>query len=218
MRHSDFAKLYDSATGLTCHQVPVDGTTDDLVEPVRDMFIASMNNFGYVGFSYKIDNVFHKRSTYLYITQSNRVVMTCRVTARPSGTIVPFEMGVLEGGDSYRLDEKEQVVDVNTYTYIRGHYEQAMPLLTAGLGHYSKSCNARRAYCLYDIANEKIKRAYLSIGFVLSSRFPEPIYFPTFCRQKGEHLEPVRWRIMEWDYETIKRHAGVAEERYKLMK
>ena len=181
------------------------------------MFIASMNNFGYVGFSHEIDNVFHKRSTYLYVTESNKVVMTGRVTVRPLGTIVPFEMGVREDGGSYRLDGKEPVVNINTYTYIRGYYEKAMPLLTAGFGHYSKSCNARRAYCLYDVTNEKIKRAYLSIGFVLSNRFPEPIHFPSFCRQIEGHLEPVRWRIMEWDYKTIESYAHTAEEHYHLV-
>jgi hypothetical protein len=195
----------------------VDGTTDDLVEPVRDMFIASMDNFGYVGFSREIDNVFHVRSTYLYITESTNVIMTCRVTPRPLGTIVPFEMGVREDGRSYRLDEEESVVDINTYTYIRGYFELAMPLLAAGLGYYSKMCKARSAYCLYDVANEKIKRTYLSIGFVLSSKFPEPIHFPSFCKQIEGRLEPVRWRVMEWDYETIERQARSAVERYEFV-
>jgi hypothetical protein len=217
MRHCDYTKLYDPATRLTCHQVPVDGTTDDLVEPVRCMFIAGMNNFGYVGFSREIDDVFHRRSTYVYVMESAKIVMTCRVTARPSGEIVPFEMGVRDDGGSYCLGGEEPVVDINTYTYIRGYYEQAMPLLAAGLGHYSKACNARTAYCLYDVANEKIKRAYQSVGFVLSSRFPEPIHFPTFCRRIEGRLEPVRWRVMEWDHETIKSQAHAAVERYQLV-
>jgi hypothetical protein len=109
------------------------------------------------------------------------------------------------------------VVDINTYTYVRGYYEHAMPLLAAGLGHYSEACGARRAYCLYDVANEKIRRAYFSIGFVLSNRFPEPIHFPTFCRQVNGRLEPVRWRVMEWDYRTIKRYAYTAVEDYQLV-
>lgn len=218
MPHSNFAKLYDSANGLTCHYVPANGTTDDLVEPVRDMFIDSMSDFGYVGFSREIDNVFHVRSTYVYVTEATRVVMTGRVTPRPSGTIVPFEMGVREDGGHYRLDAEEPVVDINTFTYVRGYYERAMPLLIAGFGDCSKRFNAGRAYCLYDVANEKIKRAYLSIGFVLSKRFPEPIHFPTFCRNIENHLEPVRWRIMEWDYETIEGHARSAMERYEVVK
>jgi hypothetical protein len=215
--HSDFAKLYAPADRLTCHYVPVDGTTNDLVEPVRDMFIASMKDFGYVGFSCEIDNVFHVRSTYVYITESKRVIMTCRVTPRPAGTIVPFEMGVREDGGSYRLDEEETVVDINTYTYVRGYYDRAMPLLAAGLGYYSRMCNARSAYCLYDVANEKIRLAYTSIGFVLSNRFPEPIHFPSFCKLIEGRLEPVRWRVMEWNYETIERQARSAVEHYVLV-
>lgn len=184
------------------------------------MFIKSMNNFGYEGFSYEIDDIFHTRSTYVYITEANIVVMTCRVTSRPVGTIVPFEMGVREDGGSYRLGEEEPVVDINTYTYVRGYYkkDQALRLLAAGLGYYSKICNARSAYCLYDVANEKIKQAYMSIGFVLSNRFPEPIHFPTFCRWIEGHLVPVRWWIMEWDNETIKRQACAAMEHYELIK
>jgi hypothetical protein len=217
MPHSDFAVLYDQGNGLTCHQVPVNSTTEDLVESVRDMFIASVNKFGYVGFSREIDDVFHRRSTYVYITEATKIVMTCRVTARPLGAIVPLEMGVREDGGSYHLTVGERTVDMNTYTYVSGYYEHAMPLLAAGLGHYSKACGARRAYCLYDVVNERIKRAYFSIGFVPSNRFPEPIHFPTFCRQKDGRLEPVRWRVMEWDYKTIKRHARTAVEDYQLV-
>jgi len=181
------------------------------------MFITSMSNFGYVGFSREIDNVFHQRSTYSYIAESARVVMTCRVTARPPGQIIPLEMGVRENGDSYHLTDEERVVDINTYTYVRGYYELAMPLLAAGIGHYAKANGAQRAYCLYDVANEKIKRAYFSIGFALSSRFPEPIHFPTFCRQVNNHLEPVRWRVMELDYEAINGHAHDAMNSYQLV-
>lgn len=217
MPHSRSAKLYDPANRLTCHLVQVDGTTDALVESVRDMFIASMSNFGYVGFSREIDNMFHMRSTYVCITESADIIMTGRVTPRPLGTIVPFEMGVREDGGFYSLNEEEPVVDINTYTYVRNYYERAMPLLTAGFGYCSKKLNARSAYCLYDVKNEKIKRAYMSIGFVLANRFPEPIHFPGFCSRIKGRLEPVRWRVMEWDSETIELHARTAVERYELV-
>jgi hypothetical protein len=216
MRHSKYADLYDPEHGLTCHRVPVDGTTDGLVEPVRDMFIASMTNFGYVGFSREIDDIFHRRSTYVYVTgQTGEVLMTCRVTPRDPGTIVPFEMGLKEDGGSYRLDQDEHVVDINTYTYVPGHYEHSMPLLVAGLGRFARSYCATSAYCLYDIANEKIRRAYTSVGFVLSERFHEPIHFPTFCREVEGQASPVRWRIMSWDEKTIEGHDRSARERYR---
>lgn len=217
MRHSDFAVFYDQAHRLTCHQMAVNETTGELAESIRDMFIASMSNFGYVGFSRTIDDLFQMRSTYIYITESERVVMTCRVTPRPLGTILPFEMGKREDGASYHLDEDESVVDLNTYTYVRGYYDEAMPLLAAGMGHYVKVSNAKRGYCLYDVNNERIKRAYLSVGFNLSSKYPEPIHFPSFCRQIDGQLEPVRWRIMEWTYETVEAHASRAQEAYKVV-
>jgi hypothetical protein len=217
MRHRDFATLYDQSSGLTCHQVPVNDATENLVTEVRDMFILSMSNFGYAGFSREIDDRFHWVSTYVYVTEGEKVVMTCRVTARRPASIIPLEMGVRENGESYSLSGEERLVDINTYTYIRGYYQHAMPLLAAGLGYYSKECGARNAYCLYDVANEKIKRAYLSIGFALSDRFPEPIYFPTYCRETDGHLEPVRWRIMEWDHETIETYARLAIEVYQIV-
>lgn len=217
MSHSDFAKLYDHANGLTCHFVPVDDTTRDLAESVRDMFIASMNDYGYEGYDCEIDSMFHLRSTYVYVTEAAKIVMTGRVTPRPPGTIVPFEMGLREDGGSYSLGDEEPVVDINTYTYVRGYYERAMPLLVAGFGYCSKGYNARRAYCLYDVENERIERAYLSIGFVFSKRFPELIHFPTFYKRKGDRLEPARWQIMEWDNETIEDQARIAVERYELV-
>jgi hypothetical protein len=106
-------------------------------------------------------------------------------------------------------------VDINTYTYVPGHYEIAMPLLVAGLGQFSKKWGATEAYCLYDVANERIKRAYLSVGFVLADRFPEPVHFPTFGRLVDGRLEPTRWRVMEWTADTIEDHARSAVERYR---
>lgn len=217
MNQSDFAKFYDPINKLTCHFVPVNAATSHLVEPVRDMFINSMNNFGYVGFSREIDEVFHNRSTYIYVTESANVIMTGRITPRTHGTIVPFEMGLRDDGGSYKLNEEESVVDINTYTYVRGYYQKAMPMIAAGFGYYVKQCNTDKAYCLYDIENTKIKQAYLSIGFVLSERFPEPIYFPTFCRQVEDSLTPVRWRVMEWNHETIESQARAAMEQYEFI-
>ncbi|HEX2643941.1 MAG TPA: hypothetical protein VHU81_13190 [Thermoanaerobaculia bacterium] len=216
MRHSDFTVLLDPETGYLCHQTPVRAGADELVEPVRQMFVDSMESFGYVGFSHAIDETFHRRSTYNYVTAPDgRVVMTCRITPREPGTIVPFEMGLREDGSSYRLDGDSRVVDINTYTYVPGHYEIAMPLLVAGLGQFAKEWGAAEAYCLYDMANDRIKRAYLSVRFVLSSRFPEPVHFPTFGRRVDCHLEPTRWRVMEWSADTIEAHAVSATERYR---
>jgi hypothetical protein len=214
--HFEIATLFDHETGLTCHFTPVNGTSSDEVEAVREFFISGVNNFGYVGFSREIDNMFHVRSTYVYVTDATDIIMTGRVTPRPVGTIVPFEMGVREDGRFYSLKDQEFVVDINTYTYVRGHYERAMPLLTAGFGYCSKMFGARIAYCLFDIANKRIKRAYLSNGFVLSERFPEPVHFPSFCRKTQGRLDPVRWRVMEWDYRTIESQARIALQRYEL--
>jgi hypothetical protein len=204
----DFAVLQDITTDLICHFVPVNNATEHLVSPVRDMFIESMNNFGYVGFSREIDDIFHRNSTYIYISEAGNVVMTARVTTRPLGAIIPFEMGIRESGGSYNLHCKEHIVDINTFTYVRGYCESALPLMTAGLGCFTKACGAQRAYCLYDIANEKIKRIYNSIGFVQSEAFPEAVYFPTFYRARNGRLEPARWRVMEWSHETIERQAA----------
>lgn len=215
MHHSDFAVLYDPVTELTCHRVPVDGTTRGLVEPVRGLFVACMSNFGYVGFSYEIDDVFHRRSSYIYITDSaGNVIMTCRATRRDSGTVVPFETGLREDGRSYHLSDAPRVVEINTYTYVRGHYDHAMPLLVAGLGQHCKANAAEGAYFLYDVGNDRIRRSYLAVGFTLSERFPEPVHFNSFGRSIGGRLVPTRWRILEWSQETIEGHDRAARERY----
>src|SRR6185503_15645083 len=115
------------------------------------------------------------------------------VTHRPPGTILPFEMGARRDGGSYRLDDGEPVVDINTYTNTRG-YKWALPLLAAGFGYYAKKCGAQTAYCLYDIERDYIKEKYEYIDFKLSKRFPEPISFSTFGLKTDKGLIPVYWR------------------------
>lgn len=208
-------KLHDKKTKLTCHVLQVSGDTEELAEELREMFITSMTNYGYTGFDHDIDNIFHYRSTYLYITdqESSNIVMVVRVTPRPTGTFLPFEMGLLEDGRSYKLTDAKAVADINTYTYVRGHY-YAMPLITAGFGYCANMLNAQEAYCLFDEENDSIRDKYLSIRFKLSEEFPDPIIFQTFRKKKGDSDEPVRWRIMKWDYPTIKHYANLAKEFY----
>jgi hypothetical protein len=112
------------------------------------MYVARANEFGYVGFSYEIDDIFHLRSTYIYITEAEKVVMVCRATPRPTGTFLPFEMGIREDGDSYKLDENEKAADLASYTHVKGYYQKAFPLLAAGMGRYLKAYGAPTAYSL----------------------------------------------------------------------
>jgi hypothetical protein len=214
----EFACLYDQKHDFTFYAVPAVRSENGLPEKIRNMFIARMERFGYVGFSYEIDNEFHYRSTYVLVGDADgNIVMTSRVTLRPEGTMVPFEYGLRTNGESYKLEAGTQIVDINTYAYSKGHYETAMPLLTAGLGLHVKAKGARGAFCLYDQRNQAIRDSYSSVGFVHSKRFPEPIYFPTFCyrRRPNRDIEQVFWRIMEWDEATIDAHAVRALKDYQ---
>jgi len=218
MHESKYACLQDKEHGLTYYEVPVDGFTDELVEEIRNMFIARMKDFGYIGFSHDIDNEFHYRSNYVYVAnEMGAIVMTSRITNRPIGKIIPFEMGIMENGNSYSLESYENVIDINTYVHVKEYYEHSMPLLAAGFGRHLDNLGVEKAFCLYDVKNFIIKKAYISIGFIPSERFPEPIYFPTFCRRsrrtENGHKR-VFWRIMEWDSTTIEHHSRIAKEKY----
>lgn len=210
-------KLYSHKTKLTCNLLKVNQQTEALSEKLRNIFISSMKRYGYIGFSREIDNLFHYCSTYLYITEQtpSKIVMIGRVTPRLAGRILPFEMGILEDGSSYTLQTRcEAVADINTFTYVKGYYEDAMPLLTAGFGYCAKLLNAQEAYCLFDVDNDRIKHKYLSVGFTLSDEFPLALVFPTFCKKQDDLIQPVRWRVMKWDYENIKYYADLAKEYY----
>ena len=169
MHESKYACLQDKEHGLTYYEVPVDGSTDALVEEIRNMFIARMKDFGYIGFSHDIDNEFHYRSTYVYVANEiGTIVMTSRITNRPIGKTIPFEMGIMENGNSYSLQSYENVIDINTYVHVKEYYEHSMPLLAAGFGRHLDNLGVEKAFCLYDVKNFIIKKAYISIGFIPS--------------------------------------------------
>jgi hypothetical protein len=203
MHHSELAEIFDPSNGLTCHFVSVSSATQPLVDQLREMYVARADEFGYVGFSYEVDDIFHLRSTYIYVTNGEKVVMVCRATPRPPGTFLPFEMGIREDGGSYKLGENEKAADLASYTHVKGYYQKAFPLLAAGMGRYLKAYGAPTAYSLYDLSHKKVEQIHLLNGWVPSSRFPEPVYFPTFCRHTDAGSKPVLWKITEWDSERI---------------
>ena len=215
MRFEDFAFVVDPESGLMCCRVPVGSQTRELTESVRAFYSDRVAQFGYMGFSWEIDDLFHERSVYLSVVDgSGDLVMNCRGTPRRPGEALPFEMALRDGGPSYALDPERPVMDFNTFTYKPGFYEQAMPLQIAGLGRYARLQGARRAYCLYDVKNDRIRRAYTAYGWEHAPEFPDPVHFPTYGRMEDGLFEPARWRILEWTEETIDRHDRTARERF----
>jgi hypothetical protein len=194
VRFEDFAFLRDSETGLVCCRVPVEPSTEEMTRKIRSYYAERVTQFGYVGFSWEIDDIFHRRSVYVFVVDpAGDLVMTCRGTHRRPGEPLPFEMALREDGTSYVLDPGEPVVDFNTYTYRPGSYETAMPLLVAGLGCHARLQGARRAFCLYDVRNDRIRRAYTEFGWEHAPEFPDPIHFPTYGRMEEDgHFEPTR--------------------------
>ncbi|MES1243365.1 MAG: hypothetical protein ABUT39_17270 [Acidobacteriota bacterium] len=101
-----------------------------------------------MGFSWDIDDIFHRRSAYFVITDgSGHLVMMGRGTHRRPGEKLPFEMALREDGSSYVLDPEHPVMDFNTYTYQPGTYEmttsslikQKQPRLEALFGTISQA-------------------------------------------------------------------------------
>jgi hypothetical protein len=140
VRFEDFAFINDPKTGLVCSCVPVTPATEEMTRAVRTFYVERVTQFGYTGFSWEIDDVFHQHSVYLVVSDGNgNLVMTCRGTHRHLGDVLPFELALRDDGTSYVLDPDRLVMDFNTYTYQSGAYETAMPLQIVGLGHSPSS-------------------------------------------------------------------------------
>lgn len=206
MRFEDFAFIHDPKTGLVCCRVPVGPVTEELTRTVRTFYAERVTHFGYTGFSWEIDDLFHQRSVYVVVADgSGNLVMTCRGTHRRPGEILPFEMALRDGAPSYTLAPDLPAMDFNTHTCQPGTYETAMPLQIAGLARYARLQGARRAFCLYDLKNDRIRRAYTAFGWEHAPEFPDPIHFPTYGRVEDGEFEPARWRVFQWTEETIER-------------
>ena len=206
MRFEDFPFILDSKNGLMCCCVPVIPETEELTRSLRTYYAERVAQFGYVGFSWEIDDVFHRRSVYFVTTDgSGSLVMMARGTHRRPGEELPFEMAVREGGSSYVLDPEHPVMDFNTYTYRPGAYETAMPLEIASWACYANLQEARRAYGLYDMKNDRVLRAYREFAWEHAPEFPDPVHFPTYGRMEDGRFTPTRWGVLEWTKETIER-------------
>lgn len=218
MRFEDFPFLLDPKNELVCCCVPVTPETEELTRMLRTHYAERAAQFGYVGFSWEIDEIFHRRSVYFVITNgSGNLVMMGRGTHRQPDGGLPFEMALREDGSSYVLKADVLVMDFNTYTYQAGAYDTAMPLEIASWACYTKLQNARKAYGLYDVKNSRILRAYTEFYWELSPEFPDPIHFPTYGRIENGLFTPTRWGVLEWTEETIERLDRDARQRYVVV-
>ena len=134
MRFDDFAFIHDPKNGLVCSCVPATPETESLTKAIRVFYAERVTQFGYTGFSWEIDDIFHRRSVYLVVSDgAGNLVMTCRGTHRRPGEVLPFELALRDNGSSYVLDPGRPAMDFNTYTYQPGAYEGAMPLQIIGI-------------------------------------------------------------------------------------
>lgn len=215
MRFEDFPFLLDPKNGLVCCCVPAAPETEELTRTLRTYYAERAAQFGYVGFSWEIDDIFHRRSVYFVTTDgAGDLVMMGRGTHRRPGEGLPFEMAVREDGSSYTLDPEHPVMDFNTYTYRPGAYATAMPLEIAGWACYAKLQKARKAYGLYDVKNARVLRAYMEFAWELAPDFPNPVHFPTYGRIEDGRFTPTRWGVLEWTEQTIERLDRDARERF----
>lgn len=108
-------------------------------------------------------------------------------------------------------------MDFNTYTYQPGAYETAMPLEIASWACYAKLQEARRAYGLYDVKNDRILRAYREFAWEHAPEFPDPVHFSTDGRMEDGRFTPTRWGVLEWTEETIERLDREGRERFAVV-
>jgi hypothetical protein len=215
VRFEEYAFLLDPETGLGCYRVPVAPETDDVTRDLREWHAERSVELGYAGFSWDLDEPFHRRSDYLVIADAQgEVVMSCRGTRRRPGEPLPFETAQRDGAPPYALDPDLPAVSFNTFTCRSGFSERILPLQIAGLGRYAKLQGARRAYCLDDVRTGRLQRAFAAYGWHPTPAFPDPVHFPTYGRLESSRFEPARWRILEWTGETINRHERLARARF----
>ncbi|NEN98311.1 MAG: hypothetical protein F6K50_23175 [Moorea sp. SIO3I7] len=195
--------LYLEKDGYLVYVMGVNDQTKNWTEQVREVHKMHLKKAGYDGFSNRIDNEYHLVGTYFFVIKDNEIVLTSRINDRTKSSRFPFEMGQRPNGEHYVFQDKIPAVDINTYSVMLRHYRRAMPLLLAAFGKYIDDLGAKRAFCLVDRENKVTQRMYHDdFHFLYSTTFEEPIVFPSFLN--GLNQQPVEWKMMEWNEQTIK--------------
>jgi len=172
-----------------------------MIHRIKSFYEQRVLQYGYSGFSYKIDSFFDQSSTFFYVSDhKNNLKSTLRCTLRKQENRLPFEYAIRPGGSHYICKESSQIAELNTFTFTDFN---SVPLLWASLINYVKEQQIKKIFCLVDPENEFTQRFYGEIGFSYSHQYNENVYFPTYGKIEEGSLQPTKWRILEITYDQM---------------
>lgn len=193
--------LRDPQHDLTCRSVPVDRAHTATVERLKNHIVTSFARQGYEGFSREIDAYYDPFSTYFYVeNQRGELLAALRLTGKTDYNLLSLEQGIFRDGGSYRLAEAFKIGDVNSFVFSSS---RSLPLIFSAVASFAIGQGMEKGFCLLDVGSARFKRIYLRTGYRHSTRYAEPIYFPTFGRTVHGTFRPTFWSVMEIDRESI---------------
>jgi len=203
----------DTSVGeYSSYIMPVDESTLDIANAVRNCHIEHLANAGYQGYDVSIDEACHLSGWYFFVCKGGVVVQTSRVNFRSESLRFPFECGLTDAGEQYQYDSDDLAADINTYSVDMRSLRRASPLLLNSLGDFLRLHRVKRLYCLVDQRNQVIRRIYLRAGFFESQDFAAPIHFESFT--SSVDALPTRWDIMEMGDVEIENLGAARAQRF----
>jgi hypothetical protein len=202
--------LKDTKHGYSCRQITAIPEELAKYERARELVAQAQIKYGYVGWSNEIDRTYdHHASFFIVEDHDGEIVATSRLVHRGESLVAP-EKGFKKDGTHHSFaDEAVPIVDINSFYFKKGHRDCLM-LLFSAIARYGAMAGIKRAFCMLDKENQFIEKLYLAAGFRFSSKFSEPISFPTYHkkidRNGGEdasNLQPACWTIMAMEKATI---------------
>ena len=206
--------LKDTRHNLTCRSVPVDRAHAATVDRLKKHIVTSFARQGYEGFSREIDAYHDPFSTYFYVeNHRGELLAVLRLTGKTDYNLLSLEQGIFQDGGSYRLAEAFKIADVNSFVFSSS---RALPLIFPAVAGFAIGQGMEKGFCLLDVGSARFRRIYLRAGYRYSTRYAEPIYFPTFGKTVHGTFRPTFWAVMEIDHESILRQSRNAQNYQRL--
>ena len=165
------------------------------IQQIKAYYVQKVVNYGYSGFSYKVDNFFDRNSSFFCATDYQKNIQSIlRCTLKKSNFSIPIEYGLRKNGQRYKIEDGSRVAELNTFAFSDFY---SISLLWESLVHFVNFKGIQTLLCLVDPANQCTKKLYQDIGFSFSSKYPDLIHFKTYGKRKEKCFEPTYWKIME---------------------
>ncbi len=209
--------LSDEAKGYSCYKLPVNNETMYFADALRDQFIKQTQAMGYQGSNINYDAPFHMRSNYFYVRNERKdrrsILLNVRVTDGDAHLPFPFEVGEYQANCSYSLENRENMIDLNTFFGSGPDWFSGFDLVISAIGHFAKQRGCIRCFGLADVNKPRVESLYRKYGgFRPSLEFPAPISYQdfSFCDNQDSKPVEVYWKILEWDQNDIDKYAAKA--------